>query len=208
MTHEWQPIPGETPIDPSFLEDRSILTRSQLCVAEAENIRRAVVKYLAARPSKRKAPFTYAWMLRLHREMFCDVWQWAGVVRTIDLQIGVPWPLIGQALGGLALDIAAWAEDESLLLEQSVAIHHRAVQIHPFQNGNGRWARLLANIWLARHGQAVVTWPEPDLGQSHHALRDQYIAAIRLADAGDRRPLMELHRRHWKFSEARGNRKT
>ena len=27
------------------------------------------------------------------------------------------------------------------LLEQAMLLHHRAVQIHPFENGNGRWSR-------------------------------------------------------------------
>ena len=78
---DWRPIPGETPIDPSGLRDRSITTRVELNRAEALNITKAYVKYLAAVPSKRMAPFDYAWLLRLHKEMFCDVWKWAGQPR-------------------------------------------------------------------------------------------------------------------------------
>ncbi len=47
---DWPAIPGETPIDPSGLRDRSITTRPELCRAEAMNIRKAYVKYLAAAP--------------------------------------------------------------------------------------------------------------------------------------------------------------
>jgi hypothetical protein len=49
---DWSAIPGETPIDPSGLKDRSIATRPELCRAEALNIRKAYVKYLAAAPTK------------------------------------------------------------------------------------------------------------------------------------------------------------
>jgi fido (protein-threonine AMPylation protein) len=86
----WQPIPGETPIDPSGLKIPGVTTRRELSIVEAENIRKAVVKYLAARPSERAAPFDFHWCLRLHQEMFGDVWEWAGVPRSRDgYNIGV-----------------------------------------------------------------------------------------------------------------------
>jgi Fic family protein len=43
-------------------------------------------------------------------------------------------------------DLVFWEARGDALLEQSVRLHHRAVWIHPFLNGNGRWARMLANI--------------------------------------------------------------
>ena len=78
---DWRPIHGETPIDPSGLRDRSITTRSELNRAEALNIMKAHLKYLAATPTKRMAPFDYTWLLRVHKEMYCDVWKWAGQPR-------------------------------------------------------------------------------------------------------------------------------
>jgi hypothetical protein len=51
-----EPIPGQTPIDDiSGLRDRSITTQAELNAAEAENIRKAVLKYLIAKPTKRSA---------------------------------------------------------------------------------------------------------------------------------------------------------
>ena len=145
---DWRAIPGETPIDPSGLRDRSITTRLELCRAEALNIRKAYVKYLAAAPSKRLAPFDYAWLLRLHKEMYCDVWKWAGQPRQEDLNLGVAWPQVPEQVLALTRDLPCWGESGMSLLEQAVQLHYRAVWIHPFWNGNGRWARLLANIWL------------------------------------------------------------
>jgi len=71
----WGLLPGETPIDVSGLKCKGIGTRSELNRAEAENIRKAVVKYLAAKPSSRSAPFNLAWTKRLHKPMFGDVWK-------------------------------------------------------------------------------------------------------------------------------------
>ncbi len=66
----WEELSGETPIDPSGLKPKDITTRAQRNRAEAENIRKAVVKYLAAKPSRRSAPFTLTWTKRLHLQMF------------------------------------------------------------------------------------------------------------------------------------------
>jgi fido (protein-threonine AMPylation protein) len=66
----WERLPGETPIDVSGLKRKGISTRAELNQAEAENVRKAVVKYLAAKPSRRSAPFRLSWVKRLHKQMF------------------------------------------------------------------------------------------------------------------------------------------
>jgi fido (protein-threonine AMPylation protein) len=67
----WGFLPGETPIDGSGLKRKGINAWAELNRAEAENIRKAVVKYLAAKPSRRSAPFTLSWAKRLHKQIFC-----------------------------------------------------------------------------------------------------------------------------------------
>jgi hypothetical protein len=64
----WPRLPGETPVDDiSGLIPKGVTSRAQLNEREAENIRAATVRYLAARPSRRQAPFTLAWCLKLHQ---------------------------------------------------------------------------------------------------------------------------------------------
>jgi Fic family protein len=67
---------------------------------------------------------------------------------------------------------------------EAAFLHHRFIQIHPFQDGNGRVARALATLIFLRCGlfPLVVTseqWPE-------------YILALEEADKGDLRPLIDL----------------
>jgi len=193
----WQPISGETPIDSSHLKDRSIITRLDLCKAEALNIKKAFVKYLAATPSKRLAPFDYSWLLRLHKEMYCDVWAWAGQLRQGDLNLGVAWSQVSSQVFELIKDLHCWDESGMPLLEQAVRLHYRAVWIHPFWNGNGRWARLLANIWLKCHKAPIVHWPEETVGQENNVRKD-YLKALEAADGGDLGPLIALHGRYLK----------
>jgi Fic family protein len=78
------------------------------------------------------------------------------------------------------------------LHEQAARLHHRAVAIHPFANGNGRWSRMLANIWLRRNGARWTEWPEATIGASS-VIRGRYLDALRAADAGDLGPLTAMH---------------
>src|SRR5579859_7674546 len=130
----WETLPGETPIDDiSGLLIKGISTPRELSLHEAENIRKALVKYLGKRPSRRRAPFDYAWTLKLHREMFGEVWSWAGVPRTTDLNVGVPCHQVEASLYALLEDLRVWPDALPL---QATMLHHRAVHIHPFMNGN------------------------------------------------------------------------
>lgn len=170
-----------------------------MAAAEALNVNRAFLKYLAARPSSRSAPFDSRWLLKLHGEMFGDVWTWAGQVRTHDLNLGVAHHHIVESLSALVADLHSWSGFDHPIEVQAVWLHHRAVQIHPFENGNGRWARLLSNIWLMLHERPIVAWPDRLLGETSE-VRDEYLRAIQAADAGDDGRLTDLHRR---FEERR-----
>lgn len=188
-------LPGETPIDDvSGLRIKGISTRSELNAAEAENILKAAIKYLASRPSRRVAKFDVTWMLRLHREMFGEVWDWAGAIRKRDLNLGAPFYQVDQQLHGLAADLATWQEFGHDFVEQAARLHFRAVKIHPFLNGNGRWARMLANVLLKQNRSPIIEWPEGVIG-TESLIRDEYLAAIKQADDGDEDALIALHRR-------------
>lgn len=189
----------ETPIDLSALLLRvkaSVGSRRDLNIVEAENIRHAVVKYLAGRPSRKKAPFTFDWVCKLHREMFGDVWTWAGKIRTVELNLGPPPHQVGPGLMSLVADLAAWDRGDMPIVEQAAMLHYRAVYLHPFMNGNGRWARLLGNIWLKQRGSPLIDWPEPTLAGAESPVRKEYIAALRRADNSDYAALFALHKRH------------
>ncbi|MFO0963061.1 MAG: mobile mystery protein B [Phycisphaerales bacterium] len=189
-------IPGQTPIDDlSGLRDRSLRTQSQLNEAEAESIRRALVRHLLGPAPDPAVDFDVSAMRALHRSMFGRVWEWAGQIRRRELNIGSPPGSIEVDLNALAEDLQAWRAGAMPLEEQAARLHHRAVQIHPFQNGNGRWARLLANLWLRAHGAPLVEWPDAAVG-AESVVRADYLRALRAADLGDLAPLRAMHRAH------------
>jgi len=187
-------IPGETPIDDvSGLIPKGVLTRGDLNKVEAVNIAKAMVKYLVGRLDEKAAPFDFVWFLQLHQEMFGDVWKWAGKLRTSATNIGVSPSQIETRLYDLTNNLPHWKDMP--LIEQAALLHHEAVFIHPFKNGNGRWSRMLANIWLYRNGHPLTQWPDSSLSEES-PIRTEYLAAIKAADNRDYDPLNELHRRH------------
>ncbi|PHR52938.1 MAG: mobile mystery protein B [Arcobacter sp.] len=197
MIDSTKPIDDATPLDDISglkLPANQSYTLQDVYIKEAENIASATLKYLAAPPSKKEASFSYAWIMQLHQEMFGEVWDWAGKLRQVELSIGVKAYTVSTELKKLVDDIAYWNEHKTFdTFEMATRIHHRAVQIHPFQNGNGRWSRMLANIYLRQHNTMPVRWQE-DLLAKENPHRVDYITALKQADKGNYKNLITLHK--------------
>jgi len=63
----------------------------------------------------------------------------------------------------------------------ALRFHHRLVVIRPFSNGNGRHARLLADVIAVKLGVQEFSWGMGDL-VSADGIRRRYIEALRAAD--------------------------
>ncbi|MDD3483853.1 Fic family protein, partial [Azovibrio restrictus] len=76
--------------------------------------------------------------------------------------------------------------------------HHRLVAIHAFPNGNGRHARLMADLLAERLGRPRFTWGSRRLVNESltdaSPIRRDYIAALQAADARDIAPLLAFAR--------------
>ncbi len=197
MKNSTKPIDGATPIDDisglKLPKDR-VYTLKEIYFKEAENIANVTIKYLSSIPSKKEAPFSYEWMIDLHKEMFGDVWEWAGKLRQIELSIGIQAYRISTELKNLSDDVLFWDKNKTYdTYEISARLHHRAVQIHPFQNGNGRWSRMLADIYMRQNSLMPVQWQE-ELLSSENPNRDRYIQALKKADEGKYEELIEMHK--------------
>ncbi|QEG40784.1 mobile mystery protein B [Roseimaritima ulvae] len=189
----------DTPFDGSGLKLKTIKTRRELNEVEFASILRVTEKYLLSKPSRKIAPFNFDWLLGLHREMLGSIWSWAGEIRSTEKNIGVSPNIIAAELGVIAMEAGKrHNETGALVIATAAEFHHRAVWVHPFEDGNGRWARLLANVWLMQHDQPATLWPATDLRNTESPIRDEYIAAIKAADSRNYGPLIDLHQR---FSE-------
>ena len=183
---------GATPLDldeTKGLIPTHITTMEQLNEWEQANILDAEEWAFSAR---KRDPFTEQYVRDLHRHMFNSTWAWAGKYRLSDKNIGVPWTMIPQAVRDVCDDAKAWIEfDSHAEVEIAVRLHLRMVQVHPFPNGNGRHARLLADVVIERLGKPRLTWGNADLQSSGNA-RITYLNALRAADGGVIRPLLDF----------------
>jgi len=73
-------------------------------------------------------------------------------------------------------DFATWLAAAPMSPETAFTAHRRLVDIHPFNDGNGRTARLLMNLILLRAGYPPVAVRPED--------RPAYIGALQTAQAG------------------------
>lgn len=140
---------GAAPLDPDErqgLRYEHITTRGQLDELEQANIEQGLTWTARRRGGD---IFDDAFIRRLHKELFGDVWTWAGEYRLTERSIGIDPSQISVQLRMLLDDARYWAEHGVYPpLEAAARFHHRMVQIHPFPNGNGRHARIATDIML------------------------------------------------------------
>lgn len=188
---------GATPIDDADgLIPETVLTYRDLCAVEAENILQAADKHLSRRKGADARWLDEPFLRRLHSDMFGAVWEWAGRYRQVELNIGVAPPQIPAQIGKLVGDLKYWRSlpaGDMPVLERAVRLHHGLVSIHPFRNGNGRHARMAADIYLHSQKHPLPVWPGANLA-STGAIRRRYIDALKTADAGDFSPLTDFIR--------------
>ncbi|MCP4319454.1 MAG: mobile mystery protein B [Hyphomicrobiales bacterium] len=197
MTDLFQEPNDATPLAPEEREGllQSWITyRADLNEAEQENI---VKGANWARRSRRRTVIGILndeFVRELHKKMFGDVWNWAGSYRQTERNIGIEAYRIPNELGALLGDVKYWVDQETYRPDEiAVRFHHRIVKIHPFPNGNGRHARLLADMLIELLGGEPFTWGGGSLADVGE-LRKNYIAALQAADGFNIGPLLEFAR--------------
>ncbi len=180
-----------TPAEREGLIPTYITTRAELNEAEQENIGEAI-QWAFAR--KRAGAVDVNMLTALHRRMLRRVWRWAGQFRTTERNIGLSPRQIEVALHQLLGDVRYWIEHATYPPDEiAVRFHHRLVAIHPFPNGNGRHARLAADLLIVQLGGARFTWGRENLVEPA-ATRAAYVQALRSADQHDIQPMLAFAR--------------
>ncbi|MEQ8333451.1 mobile mystery protein B [Nisaea sp.] len=183
---------GATPLDPDEIQGLKfphVTTRGELDELEQANIEQGL-----AWVSRRRGGSVLDdnFIRTLHKRLFGDVWTWAGEYRLTEKNIGIDPFQIPVQLRMHLNDARYWAAHHVYPpLEAAARFHHRMVQIHPFPNGNGRHARIAADILLEEiYGQPPISWASGFDLQADNERRDAYIKALRAADGGDIGPLL------------------
>lgn len=188
---------GDTPLT---LEEQldlipSLSTRAQLNELERDTIHTA--RLWAMRPKTLARPdlLTDIFARELHRRMFHGVWRWAGRYRTTEKNLGWAAHRITEGVRNAFDDAQTQLHHASYSLhEVAVRLNHQLVVIHPWPNGNGRHARLIADLFVASRSGQTLTWGAHANLVPAGEIRARYLTAIRAADEKNFAPLLEFAR--------------
>jgi len=188
---------GQTPLDADEAADLIpswVATRADLDRVEQDGIVQTMA-WARGRRLRAHDILSEPFVRQLHKRMFGDAWKWAGHYRTTNKNIGVDRAYIIEEIAKLIADARYWVDENSFAADETaVRLHHKLAWIHPFPNGNGRHARLAADLLIGTLGGTQFTWGE-ELADDSAVARREYIAALREADAGNIAPLVAFARR-------------
>jgi Fic-DOC domain mobile mystery protein B len=196
MTDLFQEPDDATPLDPAQREgllQTWVTIRKDLNEAEEENIVKGAA-WARRRRGKAIDLLNDDYVKTLHKQMFGEVWKWAGTYRQSELNLGIAPHLIPASMPAMLDDVRFWVENKTFPSDEIAAsLHHRLTQIHAFPNGNGRHARMIADLLIERLGGKAFTWGGGSLADVG-TVRAKYVSALKAADGHDMQPLLAFVR--------------
>lgn len=155
-----------------------ITLRRELNEAEQVNIAGAL-RWLS---SRRREVLDERFLRTLHKQMFGQVWRWAGTYRQTARNIGVDAWRIPMDVAAAIDDARYWVEHQTFPPDEvALRFSHKLVAIHPFPNGNGRFSRLVGDLLAEQLGRPRFTWGSVNLVDPN-VTRRTYVQALRAAD--------------------------
>lgn len=181
-------ILGQTPLDEeekNGLLIPSISTRKELDEFEQKNIEQAI-QWLMSKRFKVDTILSEEFIKSLHKQMFGEVWAWAGEFRKSNKNLGIDRWKISTELKNLLDDTLYWIEKTTYPAEEiGIQFKHRLVSIHCFPNGNGRHSRLMADIIIEKiFNKQPYSWGAARDDKDNEN-RKRYINAVQAADKND-----------------------
>ena len=183
MPHPWDTGDLERNWQGYFIPGASIL-RNRVGAQTPEALRDAENDLVEARVIElREAPellgdrtYDLTYLRAIHRQLFQDVYVWAGDVRTVGIEKGgesfCPPGSINQPMAHVAAEVHRLNQLKAVPdadLAPTVAYLYDYVNFaHPFREGNGRSTRELFDLLLSERGTGLE-WQKTDLTELHSA---------------------------------------
>ena len=130
-----------------------------------------------------------------HRRWLGNLYDFAGALRTVNVSKGgflfANAALVQKLLQDFERDCLdrytpCDGMDDAALAQAIALCHVELILIHPFREGNGRLARLLADVMAVQAGHEPLDYSAWD------ADKESYFAAIRAGQGGDYAPMQRL----------------
>lgn len=151
----------------------------QIGLAEFEGFLKAELVFTAKLTERTR--FTIEYIQRIHQMALGELYDFAGKWRTVNLSKGgfvfAAAQFLPETLAQFEKDFLQVLDNKYDSVEQLVIpiakAHAEFLFIHPFREGNGRTARLLANLMFRRYGVEP-----PDWGKINDGRFEEYVRAV------------------------------
>ena len=171
-----------------------ITRKAEMDRVEAQLLKQAVDGLI--RECDPRHQFTAADVCRMHQTWLSSIYGWAGAYRRVNLSKGAfPFAAVAQipALmqeferGPLRYHTPCTFQSRDRVIKALAEIHVELVLIHPFRDGNGRVARILATLMGLQAGFLLDFRPIQQGKQ-----REAYFAAVQAGMARNYKPMERI----------------
>ncbi len=161
---------------------------------EFEALRKTQLHFLGLVTAKTR--LTGEMILAAHKHFLGGLYEWAGKYRTVNIsKPGFVWPpagLVAQNMNVFEKEVLGRYTPcrrgpLGRVAEAIAIVHAEFLLVHPFRDGNGRIARLIADIMALQAGH-----PPPDFDFRSKKNQTRYIKAVNKGCLGDYSELTEL----------------
>ena len=187
---KYQAAANESEILPNLL---GLTDATAIGLVEFEGFLRADIVLTEALAPNTK--FTLSYLLEMHRLALGHLYAFAGRYREVNISKGgFTFPAARFLPASMQQFERDWLHqalpaDPPALLDRVGAVHGELLFIHPFREGNGRTARLLANLMLEQQGHERLRWERID-----EAAFPRYVAAVQQSGLGNYAPMQAFMR--------------
>jgi len=141
--------------------------------------------------------FDLAYLRRMHKLALGHLYGFAGKWRVVNLSKGGFQFPSAQFLDAtmhtfeeeVLKQLPDTYPDRAALISDIAHVHGELLFIHPFREGNGRTARLLADMMAQKQGHGKLRWER--VGRKHF---EEYVNAVQRAAVGDHSPMEAIIR--------------
>ena len=173
---------------------RGIKSKREMDQIEGQSQVRALDRLVRLYDSQHQ--FTAADICQIHREWLGDIYHWAGHYRQVNLGKDdftfaaarwIPKLMAEFESGSLASNTPCRNMKLREVVQALAQVHTELLLIHPFRDGNGRMARLLAILMALQADLPVL-----DFSNIKGRKREEYFAAVRSGINADYGPMERI----------------
>lgn len=140
--------------------------------------------------------FDLDYIFRIHKLSLAHIYEFAGELRNVDMSKGgfaFPSALhLAKSMNdfeeGILKGLKNRYETKEQLINDIARVHAELLFIHPFREGNGRTARILANLMCHKAGYESLSFEKLDTPE----MFENYVVAVQQAGFLNYKPMIKL----------------